>query len=90
MLRLDQCGFHKNCARTSYVEHMFLHPVGFAGHVVYSGASRAQNGDALFFMLWWNQFRLDKKRGGIYYAELVFLHRMGSMGHVVHSSPSRE
>jgi hypothetical protein len=37
----------------SYVELVFLHPVGFVGHVVHSGASSMQNVNALFFMLRW-------------------------------------
>jgi hypothetical protein len=32
---------------------VFSHPMGTVGHVFHSGASRAQNGDALFFMLGW-------------------------------------
>jgi hypothetical protein len=30
--------------------YLFLHPVGYVGHVVSSGASGVQNFDALFFM----------------------------------------
>jgi hypothetical protein len=37
MLGWAWCGFHKKLLRTSYVEHVFLHHVGSAGHVVYSG-----------------------------------------------------
>jgi hypothetical protein len=51
MLVWDRYGFHKNCARTRYVELLFLHPVGSAGHVVHFGASGARNVDARFFML---------------------------------------
>jgi hypothetical protein len=73
MLRWYRCGFYKKRVRTRYVELVFLHPVGSAGHVVYSGASGAQNGDTLFFMLWWAQCGFHKKRIGTHYAELVFL-----------------
>jgi hypothetical protein len=39
--RLARYGLHKNCTRRHYAEHVFLHLVGFAGHVVHSGASVA-------------------------------------------------
>jgi hypothetical protein len=37
MLGRGQCGFHKK-RRTRYAELVFLHPMGSAGDVVYSGA----------------------------------------------------
>jgi hypothetical protein len=55
------------------------------GHIVYSCASRAQNGDTLFFMLGLDWYGSDKKSDGTRYAKLVFLHPIGSAGHVVHS-----
>jgi hypothetical protein len=48
-------------------------------------ASRARNVDALFFMLGWDWYRLEKKHAGTSYDELVFLHPMGSTDHVVPS-----
>jgi hypothetical protein len=51
MLRLARWDFQKNRAGTRYAELVFLHPVGYAGYVVHSGASRACNVDALFVML---------------------------------------
>jgi hypothetical protein len=65
----------------------FLHLVGSTGHV-HSGASRAQNVDALIFMLAWAEYGFKKKYARKRYAELVSLYPMGSVGHVVHSSAS--
>jgi hypothetical protein len=45
MLGWDQCRFNKKCAETHYAKDVskdvFLHPVGYAGHVVHSHASVA-------------------------------------------------
>jgi hypothetical protein len=48
MLGLDRYGFHKKCAGTRYTEFVFLHLVGSAGPVVYSGAPGARNVNTLF------------------------------------------
>jgi hypothetical protein len=68
---------------------VFLHPVGLAGNEVHSGASGAQNVDALFFMFGWAQSGLHRKHAGTCYAQLVFLHPIGSAGLVVHYGASR-
>jgi hypothetical protein len=52
---------------------------------VHSGASRAQNIDALFFMLGCDRYGFNKIGVGTRYVELTFLHPVGSMVHLVHS-----
>jgi hypothetical protein len=74
MFRLDRFGFNKKRAGRRYAELLFLYPMGSAGHIVYSGASGAQNIDALFFMLGYDRYGFNKKRAGTCYAELVFSH----------------
>jgi hypothetical protein len=73
---------------TGNAELLFLHPVGSAGHTVYSGASGERIVDTLFFKLRWDRYGFDKKRFRTCYAELVFLHPVGCASHVVHSGAS--
>jgi hypothetical protein len=57
MLGWDQYGFDRKRIRTRYVELVFLHPVGSAGHVVHFVAFTSSNINALFFMLEWDHYR---------------------------------
>jgi hypothetical protein len=43
MLVWDRCSFHKKRIGARYVELVFSHPVGSAGHVVHSGAIEVCN-----------------------------------------------
>jgi hypothetical protein len=72
MLRWDWCGFHKKRVGTSYVKLVFLHRVGYFGHVVDSSASVARNVDALFFMLVWDRYGFHKKHIETRYAKHMF------------------
>jgi hypothetical protein len=89
MLEWARYGFHKKRAGTCYTEFLFLHLVGYAGHVVHSRTSGPQNVNALFFMLGWARCGFHKRRVGTRYAELVVLHLVGSIGHIVDSGASR-
>jgi hypothetical protein len=61
ILGWGQYEFHKKHARTHFTDLLFLHPVGFAGHIVHSSVFGARNVDAVFFMLWWDRYGIDKK-----------------------------
>jgi hypothetical protein len=51
MLGWDLYGFHKKRVGTRYAELVYLLPVGSAGHIVHSGASKPRSVDTLFVML---------------------------------------
>jgi hypothetical protein len=59
------CGFHKKRVGTRYVELVFLHPAGSAGHVMHNGVTGAQNIDTPFFILGWLS-EVSKKRVSIH------------------------
>jgi hypothetical protein len=80
--------FNKKHTGTRYIEAVFLHPVGYVGHVLHSGASGRRNINTLFFMLGWDQYGFDKKRTETRYTELVVFASVGSAGHVVNSGVS--
>jgi hypothetical protein len=86
MLGWDHYGFHKKRARTSYKELVFLHPMGYVGHVVHSSKTEAQKVNGLFLMLGWDRYEFHKKRARTHYTKLMFLHPVGSVGDIVHSA----
>jgi hypothetical protein len=67
---------------------MFLHLVGYAGHIVHFGTFGVRNVIALFFTLGWDRSGFNKKSVGTRYAKLVFLMPLGYATHVVHSDAS--
>jgi hypothetical protein len=88
MLGCAWCSFHKKCAGTHYVELVFLHPVGSAGHVVDSAASGARNVGTLFFMLRLARCGFHNQRTGTCNSELVFFYSVVFAGHIQLSSGS--
>jgi hypothetical protein len=85
MLRWDRYELHKRHVGPHYAKHVFLHPVGSAGHVVDSGAYGTRNVDKLVIMLSCDRYAFNKKGVSTSYPELVFLHTVGFVGHVVYS-----
>jgi hypothetical protein len=79
------CRSNKKHGMTRYHELMFLHLVGYAGHVVRSGASEAQNVNTLFFILRSVQCGSHKHHVEARYAKHMFLYPLGSVGHIVRS-----
>jgi hypothetical protein len=55
MLGWAQCGFHKKCVISRYAELVFLHLVGYGGHIMHHDVSGLQNVDSLFFILGWTR-----------------------------------
>jgi hypothetical protein len=50
----------KKRIKTSDTELVFLHLLGYAGHVVHCCKSGVQNVDALFFLLRWDRYGFHK------------------------------
>jgi hypothetical protein len=57
-------GIHKKRIGTHYVELVFLHQVGYVGHVMHSYLPGAQNVDTLYFMLRWAWGSIQKSAPG--------------------------
>jgi hypothetical protein len=57
LLGWDRYRFWKKCVKTHYAKLVFLRLVGYAGHVVHSGASGVRNINTLFFMPVWDRYR---------------------------------
>jgi hypothetical protein len=70
--RVGRVGFYKMCDGTPYAKLLFLHPMGYAGHVVHCGASGLRNTDVLFFMLGWDRYGLQKQHVETRSAEFVY------------------
>jgi hypothetical protein len=77
MLGWDRFGFNKKRRETLHRTFVFA-----------SGASGAQNVDALFFLLGFDRYRFNKKHARTRYAELVFSHPAGFAFNIVHSGAS--
>jgi hypothetical protein len=83
----DRYGLDKKRTGTHYVFLVFLHPVGYAGRIVHSGASGVQNA---------NSFSCSGGPGAVYIKSppghvtpnLCFLHHVGCAGRVVRSGAS--
>jgi hypothetical protein len=88
LLVWDRYGFKNKCVETCYDKILFLHLVGYAGHIVHSSVSGVRNIETLFFMLVWDRYGFHKKDIGTPHAELMLLHPVVSVGHVVHSGAS--
>jgi hypothetical protein len=56
LLGWDWYGFQKKRVETHDTKLVFLHLVGYAGHIVDSGASGVRNSKTLFFMLVWDRY----------------------------------
>jgi hypothetical protein len=65
-----------------------LCPVGPAGHIVHSSASRARIVEAQFFILGWDRYGFHKKCAGTCSIELMFLPPVRSASHIVQSGAS--
>jgi hypothetical protein len=51
LARVGPVGIPEKGVETQYAKLLFLHPMGYVGHVVHFGASGGRNIDTLFFLL---------------------------------------
>jgi hypothetical protein len=81
------CGSHKMRTGTRYIELVFLHPLGYVGHVVHSGA-RGTKCLCTIFHARVGPVRIPQIAYRDMLSRTSVLYSVGSTGHVVHSSAS--
>jgi hypothetical protein len=64
----------KSASRHVMPNVCFFHLLGYAGHIVHSGASGVQNIETLIFMLMWDRYIFQKNCTGTLQTEHRFLH----------------
>jgi hypothetical protein len=71
--------FHKKYVGSHYTDLVFLHLMGYAGHIMHSGGSGCKT-SMHYFHAWVGQCGFPKKGTGTRYAKLVIFKNSGNCG----------